>query len=206
MPDTDLLFDPFVEVNVRHRNLPHWRQEGKLYFVTWRQADSIPLEKREELQRARKAFIKAYGDPATTNLSELLRQRYNKLFHERIQRWLDAGSGTCLLRLPEVQHIMRDALHHFNGTRYQLGSFAIASNHVHILVAPTPGVDLSLVLHSWKSFTANTINRRLGRKGKLWQDESHDHLVRSEASLDRIMAYIHAHEDQGAYVERRKLL
>jgi REP element-mobilizing transposase RayT len=205
MPDRDLLFDPFDEVEVRHRNLPHWRQEGKLYFVTWRQADSIPKEKREELRRERETFIKAYGDPATTDLSALLRERYNKLFHERIQRWLDAGSGSCVLRHPVAQQIMRDALHHFNGTRYQLGSFAIAGNHVHVLVAPIPGIELSEVLHSWKSFSANAINRALGRKGTLWQDESYDHLVRSEASLGRIMAYIHAHEDQGGFVERRTL-
>jgi REP element-mobilizing transposase RayT len=205
MPDRDLLFDPFEEVEVRHRNLPHWRQEGKLYFVTWRQADSIPKEKREELRRERDAFIKAYGDPATIDLSALLLKRYNKLFHERVQRWLDAGNGSCVLRHSDARRIMRDALHHFNGKRYDLGSFAIAGNHVHVLVVPSTGFELSEILHSWKSFTANAINRALGRKGVLWQDESYDHLVRSAASLERIMAYIHAHEDQGAYVERRKL-
>ncbi len=204
MLDTDLLFDPFTEVEVRHRNMPHWRQEGKLYFVTWRQADSIAKEKREELRRARDAFIKAFGDPATTNLTGLLLKRFNQLFHERVQRWLDAGSGSCVLRHSEPRRIMRDALHHFNGERYELGSFAIAGNHVHVLVVPIAGIDLSEILHSWKSFTANAINRALGRKGVLWQDESYDHLVRSEASLARITTYIHAHEDQGAYVERRK--
>ncbi|MBX2979658.1 MAG: transposase [Flavobacteriales bacterium] len=205
MLDIDLLFDPFEEVSVRHRNLPHWRQEGKLYFVTWRQADSIAKEKRDELRREREAFIKAYGDPATTNLTELLLKRYNKLFHERVQRWLDAGNGSCVLRYPEARRIMRDALHHFNGTRYELGSFAIAGNHVHVLVVPSTGFELSDILHSWKSFTANAINRAIGHKGILWQDESHDHLVRSEASLDRIAAYILAHEEQGALVERREL-
>ncbi len=205
MLDTSLLFDPFSEVKIRQRNMPHWRQEGKLYFVTWRQEDSIAKEKREELRRARETFIKAYGDPATTSLTALLQRRYDQLFHERVQRWLDAGSGSCVLRNPEARRIMRDALHHFHGTRYQLGSFAIAGNHVHVLVAPVVGFELSGILHSWKSFSANAINRTLGRKGALWQDESYDHLVRSEASLARITAYILAHEQQGAYVERRML-
>lgn len=205
MLDTSLLFDPFAEVEVRQRNMPHWRQTGKLYFVTWRQADSIAKEKRDELLREREAFIKAYGDPATTNLTGLLLKRYNKLFHERVQRWLDAGNGSCVLRYPETRRIMRDALHHFNGTRCDLGSFAIAGNHVHVLVVPDAGFELSDILHSWKSFTANAINRALGRKGVLWQDESYDHLVRSKASLGRITAYILAHEEQGAYVEKREL-
>lgn len=205
MLDTSLLFDPFSEVEVRHRNMPHWRQESKLYFVTWRQQDSIAKVKRDELRRAREAFIKAYGDPATTNLTAVLLNRYNQLFHERIQQWLDAGSGSCVLRNPETKRIMRDTLFHFNGTRYQLGSFAIAGNHVHVLVTPVVGYELSGILHSWKSFSANAINRALGRKGTLWQDESYDHLVRSEASLARITAYMLAHEQQGALVERRLL-
>ncbi len=93
----------------------------------------------------------------------------------------------------------------FEGQRYHLGSFAIAGNHVHALVVPRPGIDLSKILHSWKSFTANEINKALSRSGPLWAAESYDHLVRSEDSLKRIEAYIHAHEDQGAYVERRQL-
>lgn len=205
MLDTSLLFDPFSEVEVRQRNMPHWRQEGKLYFVTWRQQDSIAKEKRDELRRARESFIKAYGDPTTTNLTDLLMRRYNQLFHERVQRWLDAGSGSCVLRNPEAKRIMRDTLHHFNSERYQLGSFAIAGNHVHVLVVPAFGFELSGIMHSWKSFSANAINRALGRKGTLWQDESYDHLVRSEASSARISAYILDHERQGAYVERRVL-
>ncbi|MEZ4756376.1 MAG: transposase [Flavobacteriales bacterium] len=205
MLDTSLLFDPFSEVEVRQRNMPHWRQEGKLYFVTWRQQDSIAKKKRDELRRARESFIKAYGDPATTDLTAVLLKRYNQLFNERIQRWLDAGSGSCVLRHTEARRIMRDTLLHFNGTRYQLGSFAIAANHVHVLVVPAFGFELSGIMHSWKSFSANAINRALGRKGTLWQDESYDHLVRSEASLARISAFILAHERQGAYVERRVL-
>jgi REP element-mobilizing transposase RayT len=205
MLDTSQLFDPFSEVEVRQRNMPHWRQEGKLYFVTWRQDDSIAKEKRDELRRARELFIKAHGDPATTNLTALLLKRYNQLFHERVQRWLDAGFGSCVLRNPEATRIMRDTLLHFNGKRYQLGSFAIAGNHVHVLVAPNVGFELSGILHSWKSFSANAINRALGCKGTLWQDESYDHLVRSEDSLARITAYIVAHEKQGALVEQRVL-
>jgi REP element-mobilizing transposase RayT len=163
------------------------------------------MEKRDELRRARESFIKAYGDPAITNLTAVLLKRYNQLFHERVQRWLDAGSGTCVLRDPEARRIMRDTLLHFNGARYELGSFAIAANHVHVLVAPVAGFQLSGILHSWKSFSANAINRALERKGTLWQDESYDHLVRSETSLARITAYILDHEKQGALVERRVL-
>lgn len=206
MDPYELLFDPHSDLDVHERNLPHWRQEGKLYFVTWRQADSIPTAKRDELRRQREAFIKTYGDPGKQTLSLDLQRRYHQLFNERVQRWLDAGVGSCVLRDQRACRIMREALLHFDGVRYQLGSFAIAANHVHVLVAPVVGIDLSEVLHSWKSYTSKAINKALGRNGTLWQDESHDHLVRSEAALYRIATYIHAHADQGAYVERRRLL
>ena len=205
MDPLSLLFDDHDQVDIRERNLPHWRQEGKLYFVTWRQADSIAAEKRNELHRQRKAFIAVHGDPAKTRLSREALRYYHRLFSERVQRWLDAGHGSCVLRRPEAREIMRTALHHFAGQRYMLGSFAIAGNHVHVLVAPVPGIDLSEVMHSWKSYTAKAINKALGRSGTLWKEESYDHLVRNEASLSRIERYIHAHADQGAYVERRRV-
>lgn len=203
MRDTSLWFDPFSEVEVHQRNMPHWRQNGKLYFVTWRQQDSIAKEKRDELRRARESLNRAFVDPARTNLTEVHQRRSEQLFQERIQHWLDAGSGSCVLRYPEAKRIMRETLLHFDGKRYHLGSFAVAGNHVHVLVAPVLGFELSGILHSWKSYSANAINRALGRKGALWQDESYDHLVRSEASLARITGYILAHEEQGALVERR---
>lgn len=206
MDAASLFFDDHAGVDVRERNLPHWRQEGKLYFVTWRQADSLPAEKRAQLRSEREAFIAAHGDPAVDRLSAELLKRYLQLFNERVQHWLDAGHGSCVLRRPDATAIVRNALHHFDGRRYRLGSFAIAGNHVHVLVAPFSGIELTGVLHSWKSYTAKAINKALGRSGTFWQDESYDHLVRSAASLHRIEAYIEAHTAQGAYVERRSLL
>jgi leucyl-tRNA synthetase len=35
-------FEEKQEITIRERNLPHWQQDGKYYFVTWRLADSLP--------------------------------------------------------------------------------------------------------------------------------------------------------------------
>jgi hypothetical protein len=35
-------FDPQGEVNIARRRLPHWRQSGATYFITFRLADSLP--------------------------------------------------------------------------------------------------------------------------------------------------------------------
>ena len=63
-------------------------------------------------------------------------------------------------------------------------------NHVHVIVTPYLEHSLSKILHSWKSFTSNQINKKLGTSGKLWEEESFDHVVRNEESLIKFTAYI----------------
>ncbi|MGI8431956.1 MAG: class I tRNA ligase family protein, partial [Chthoniobacterales bacterium] len=115
---------------------------------------------------------------------------YYERFSVPIERWLDAGYGSCLLREPGAARVVAEALEHFAGERYDLGAWVVMPNHVHALVTPKPGHDLSEILHSWKRFSAREINRARGKEGQLWQHESYDHIVRDEASLGRITEYI----------------
>ncbi len=50
--------------------------------------------------------------------------------------------------------------------------------------------NLSKILHSWKSFTAHALNDLLARQGRVWQDESFNHIVRSVEHLNYYRAYI----------------
>jgi putative transposase len=43
---------------------------------------------------------------------------------------------------------------------------------------------------SWKHFTATRINRVLGRKGRFWQQDGFDHLVRSVEQFDYLRRYV----------------
>lgn len=128
-----------------------------------------------------------------------------RLFRERVEQWLDAGHGSCVLKQEAARSIMVEALHHFDGARYRLGSYAIAGNHVHVLVLPLGDLSLSGILHSWKSFTSNAINQRIGRRGSLWQDESYDRLVRDADELRGFEEYIAAHARNGQFVQRLPL-
>lgn len=204
--EDDLYFDEYGEIDTTRRNLPHWQQDGKLYFVTWRLADSLPKEALAQLDSDRAAWVRRHGNTLVRHLSPALREEWYNLFHRRVQRWLDAGYGSCVLQRAEASRTMIDALKFFDGQRYRLGSFAIAGIHVHVLVAPMPGIDLSDALHSWKSFTANAINKDTGKRGRFWMDENFDRLVRDDEHLERIEAYIARHERQGAYVELRNVL
>jgi hypothetical protein len=200
----DLFFDEVGPTIKRQRRGPHWRQDGKLYFVTWRQADSIPREQREEIERERAAWQERHSGVPLELLPEGSRRAYLRLYHKRVQQFLDAGYGSCVLKQKAALDIMLTALHHFEGSRYRLGSFAVAGNHVHVLVTPFPGIDLSQVQHSWKSFTANAINKALGLNGPLWRPESYDRIVRDQNELERIEDYILGHAHQGHHVEKRE--
>jgi len=112
------------------------------------------------------------------------------LFNARIEYWLDQGYGSCLLEHPVNKETLEKALRHFDGQRYHLGEYVVMPNHVHALITPIGDHQLSEILHSWKSFTANTINKREGLSGAFWQKEYFDHIVRTPDQMERVILYI----------------
>ncbi|MBC8372746.1 MAG: transposase [Planctomycetes bacterium] len=179
-------FDPLSPVGRLKGNLPHWRQDGATYFVTFRLADSIPQAKLRQWITERKQWLELHPAPHDTDLQ----REFNQLFTQRFLKWLDAGYGECILAGPDVRGLVADALRHFDGQRYRLADWVIMPNHVHMLVSPIGDRKLSSVLQSLKSFTAHGINRLLGRRGTIWQKESFDHIVRSVESFLWIARYI----------------
>ena len=97
--------------------------------------------------------------------------------------------GSCILRRPEVATIVQNALLFFEGRRYYLSSWCVMPNRVHVVVSPKGSVSVASFLHSWKSFTADAINRSLGRSGSVWERESFDHLIRSADAWQRCVEY-----------------
>jgi REP element-mobilizing transposase RayT len=108
-----------------------------------------------------------------------------------MDRILDnARTGPLFLRLPQIADLVTQAVldgdRKFN--RYELHAFVVMANHVHMLV--TPRVVATKWLGPLKGFTAHEANGMLGRQGKFWQDESYDHLVKSDSDFGKILGYI----------------
>ncbi len=178
-------FNSYDRVEKTERKLPHWRQTGCTYFVTFRTIDSLPKALREWWAQEKSCWIQKYPElwDSATELA------YRRKFNWKIETWLDQGHGTCVLRTLEIRSLVVQALVHFDQNRYQLDCFVIMPNHVHAVVCPTK-TSLTQILHSWKSFSANKINQYLQRSGPFWQPESFDRIVRSEAQLLAIRDYI----------------
>ncbi len=182
--------DTCVEVHVRRGSyLPHWTCEGGIYAVTFRLADSLPQSVVMAWKRERDEILRRAA-AAKRRLTVAEVEALAELHSEQVEKFLDAGHGECHFKNERAAKIMRNALAHFDGQRYDLVVWCVMPNHVHAVVHPRPGFGLQSICHSWKSFTANEINRLLGRSGPLWQPEPYDHLIRDEQDYRHAVEYV----------------
>ncbi|HVC94704.1 MAG TPA: transposase [Pirellulales bacterium] len=187
-------------MRIYQRNLPHWRQEGATYFVTYRLADSIPESVRRQWEGDKALWLKARGivydgvtgrwHAAFAKLTAMEQFQFHQHFNRQVQSCLDRGLGACHLRNAECLETVRAKILGNDGTRYHVGDFVIMPNHVHLLVTPVPGEELEMFLKQVKGASAVECNRHLGRSGTFWQAESYDHIVRTLEQLHAYRTYI----------------
>jgi REP element-mobilizing transposase RayT len=177
-------------IEIRHgANLPHWTKDGATYAATFRLADSLPQSAVNRLKLKLESIERKFAR-GSESLDLHERTIRSKQQTEAYMQILDECHGECLFRQEAAAEVVANALKHFDGTRYRLFAWCVMPNHVHTVVQPLTGHGLSSVLHSWKSFTANQVNRLLGRSGKLWQAESYDHLIRDEQDFAHHVWYV----------------
>lgn len=179
-------FEPEQQIT-RHRHiLPHWQQAGKLLFVTWRLADSLPQQQLAELREQKRLWEQQHPKP----WSPAEEADFHDTFDEQIERWLDAGLGSCVLARPEIRQGLIDTLHFADGRDYDLLSHVIMPNHVHVLFRLREGASLEKVIKAWKSVSSRHIARLTGEKGQWWQEGYRDRLIRSPEHLENVLRYI----------------
>ena len=158
----------------------------------------MPKEVLDRWFDDRNRWLRARGiDPADPNWRQRLVQRDRPVTRDFLDafwnRWhdaLDAGHGACVLRRPELSEIVARSLRHFDDERYVLLDFVVMPNHVHLLAAFADEQAMLAQCESWKHYTATQINRRRKQKGRFWQQDGFDHLVRNEEQLQYLRHYI----------------
>jgi type I restriction enzyme R subunit len=157
----------------------------------------VPQSLVRSWHRRRDDWLARHGiDPQATDWRLRLREspelerEYHTMFTRPFRDYLDRGHGACVLRNEVNATVVADSLRHFDGDRYHLGDFIAMPNHVHLLVCLLGTTQIEAQCTSWKKCTASEINRRLGRSGRLWQEESFDHLVRSPEQFEHFQRYI----------------
>ncbi len=149
-------------------HLPHFEGGSIPQFLTFRLSDSVP-----------QAVI-----------AEWKKELTDIQFRKRVEKFLDAGYGSCFLKDPIVATIVADNLNFHNEKKYKLIAWVIMPNHVHVLVIPFAGVEVSTIVHSMKSYTAHEANKVLGRTGRFWQVEAFDRYIRNERHYTSVIRYI----------------
>lgn len=218
-------FDERGEVRVDYNGiLPHWRQDGCTYFVTYRQSDALPEAVVREFEYDRDQWLRARGierndianekfdwNQTLGKLSKSDQRLYERTMATKLNKYLDAGHGSCALRRPEFRGIVANSLEFFHDQRVWTGDYAVMPNHVHVLMRPLPGHELEKILQSIKSYTATQINRLLENSGSFWMRESYDHIVRDGEQLEAYQRYIKANPikanlNPGEYTLREAIL
>jgi len=183
--------DPNLELQIYRRNLPHWRQDGATYFVTFRLEDALPQLVLQELEAEKLDFRQTVErlhleGAALRTASDNFFRNYGRL----MDRHLDAGAGSCVLRDAGVSKLVIETMTYFDGERYDLYSAVVMPNHCHVMIRPFSQWPLEGVLKSWKGYSAKEVNRRLGWSGSLWQSDSFDRIVRDHEHYRQVVRYI----------------
>lgn len=151
--------------------LPHCDAPRLYQMVTYRLGDALPI-----------GVVKRLANEPDNDHG-------NARYRKRLETYLDAGHGACVLRQPQVSGIVIDAWNYFDGLRYDLHAWVVMPNHVHVLIAIRE-TSLSNIVHGWKSYTARRINKLLGCKGRLWQEDYWDRYIRNENHYATAVEYI----------------
>jgi REP element-mobilizing transposase RayT len=99
--------------------------------------------------------------------------------------------------LPEsARSIVLGCCLHDNGIKLDLKAAVIMPDHVHLIFTPLVNrrameiYSLAEIMDAIKGASAHKVNKLLRRKGRLWQPESFDHVLRSSESLDSKIEYL----------------
>jgi REP element-mobilizing transposase RayT len=99
--------------------------------------------------------------------------------------------------LPEhVRSSVLDCCLHDNLMKFDLRVAVVMADHVHMIFTPLVNdqameiYSLAEIMDAVKGASAHKINKALGRKGRVWQPESFDHVLRSSENLDAKIIYV----------------
>lgn len=183
--------------------MPHVEGEELIQHVSYHLADSLPQKVVEAM------------DAEMKSLPPKLRDAEKE---KRIAAYLDAGHGSCILRVPELAKLVQDTFLHFHGQRYHLHAWCVMPNHVHVLFKPMNGWSMSKIVASWKSYTGRRISAyakgngmpgglsatlvraepsngsatlERGEPSRVWHREYWDRYIRDHAHYVNVVRYIH---------------
>jgi putative transposase len=88
--------------------------------------------------------------------------------------------------------------------QFMLIGFVLMPDHVHLIIHPNGKTPVNMIMHDYKSYTAQIINKWFHRTGPFWQPEFNDRLIRGRDELKRELDYIHNNPIVAGLVKTRE--
>jgi len=70
-------FNPYANIRQTKNRLPHWQQDGAVYFITFRLADALPSRLRTQLEGEREAWLRVHPEPWSREIEREYHQRFS---------------------------------------------------------------------------------------------------------------------------------
>ncbi len=104
-------------------DLPHWYMPEAAHFVTYRLADTLPVEVLHRLRAEREARL---GQPTMPGVPPWKQKaQAHKQFFAAYDRYLDQGASVRWLENPAVAEIIIGNLYHHHQVKYQLLEYSV---------------------------------------------------------------------------------
>ncbi|HXC47745.1 MAG TPA: transposase [Candidatus Sulfotelmatobacter sp.] len=171
--------------------MPHFECNELPQHVTFHLADSLAKNALRKLE---------------SQLQFLPQKKRSVERRKRLEEWIDAGHGSCVLRRPEIATVTQASLLKFDAQRYRLLAWVVMPNHVHALFKPVCGWTVSQIVAAWKKFTARRIcdwQKDLGEEftRPVWHREYWDRYIRDQRHLAQTVEYIHLNPVKAGLVD-----
>jgi len=178
-------FRPDLPVRFYTRHLPHWRQDGATYSVTFRLNDALPPDVLRELRTLKEQYDRTHPAPR----SEKDWEEYARKITQLSEDSLDTGYGACYFAESHNAKILADALQFYQKTQCEVPCLVVMPNHAHAVMKPLPTFELEDVLQGIKAYVARQVNQRRNALGSIWEQESYDRIIRDTKHLENVVRY-----------------
>ena len=149
----------------QHHHLPHINIKDHYQFITFRTHDSVDTYLR-----------KLAGQNLPNSKQQLA-----------IDKYLDQSRNGAYLT-DEIFLFLSDFIKMKDAVLYELISFCIMPNHVHLLIKPLDKLDR--IMQLLKGCSAKIINEMMRREGRFWAADYYDKLIRDEKHFVVVYQYI----------------
>ena len=103
---------------------------------------------------------------------------------------LRAVEGVPSLRRDASWSAIREAIRRSSRSAFRVLHFSVQSDHIHAIVEGDSGAELRRGLWGLAVRTAKAVNRRAGRRGRVWSDRYHTRALETPREVRRAIAYV----------------